>query len=238
MGYQMREPGELLIIIPARGGSKRLPRKNFLDLGGKPLICWTIDAALEAGLNARIVVSSDSDEILSIAQNYEKQGITSQKRPGELASDNASTKDVVTDIVNSEQNAGRYPKIIILLQPTSPLRAAIDIRSALRIYKESQSEETVVSVCEVDHPKAWTGTLDENFFIEGIDFSGKRSQDFQKEYRLNGAIYVISVEKLMTKNKFFTENVKASIMPRERSIDIDEGIDFQLCEKIISCWRY
>ena len=87
----MGDTGEILVVIPARGGSKRLPRKNVLPLAGKPLICWTIEAALEAKLNARIMVTSDDDEILETARQYESQGVTAYKRPDELASDTAST---------------------------------------------------------------------------------------------------------------------------------------------------
>src|SRR5690554_631278 len=221
----MGDTGDILVVIPARGGSKRLPRKNVLPLAGKPLICWTIEAALEAKLNARIMVTSDDEEILAIARQYQSQGVIAYKRPDELATDTASTADVLIDAVKVEQAAGHDPKTLVLLQPTSPLRNAEDIRAALDVYREGGCEDTVVTVCEVDHPTAWVGTIGEGWRLEGIDLSGKRSQDYRKEYRLNGAVYVASVSELCKRGNIFTDELRASEMPRERSMDIDEKMD-------------
>lgn len=229
----MKVPGDILIVIPARGGSKRLPRKNVLPLGGKPLICWTIEAALEAGLNARIMVTSDDDEILAIARQYNVQGVIAYKRPEALATDTASTNDVSVDALHAEQAAGYQPKTLILLQPTSPLRTADDIQAALRTYCDAGCEDTVVTVCEVDHPTAWIGTIGENSWLEGMDFSEKRSQKHQKEYRLNGAVYVAKTDYLLRSGAIFTERLHASVMPRRRSLDIDEDLDFRICESLI-----
>lgn len=230
----MTEPGQILVVIPARGGSKRLPRKNVLPLGGKPLICWTIEAALDAKLNARIMVTSDDEEILAIAQQYANQGVISHKRPDELAADTASTTDVLADAIYTDRAAGYDPETLVLLQPTSPLRNADDIRAALQVYRDSGCEDSVVSVCEVDHPTAWIGTIGEGAQLEGIKPSGKRSQDYQKEYRLNGAVYVARADKLVNSGALFTECLVASVMPRVRSLDIDEGVDFRICESLIA----
>lgn len=229
----MTDAGEILVVIPARGGSKRLPRKNVLPLAGKPLICWTIEAALEAKLNARIMVTSDDEEILAIARQYESQGVIAHKRPDELATDTASTVDVLIDVAKTENLAGRDPKTLVLLQPTSPLRHADDIRAALDIFQAGGAEDTVVTVCEVDHPTAWVGTIDDYAWFEGIDLSGKRSQDYRKEYRLNGSVYLINSKFLTASQKLFTERIRASIMPRQRSIDIDEITDLDLCEALV-----
>jgi N-acylneuraminate cytidylyltransferase/CMP-N,N'-diacetyllegionaminic acid synthase len=175
----MTEYGEMLMVIPARGGSKRLPRKNVLPLAGKPLICWTIEAALATGLAARILVTSDDEEILSIASRYASQGLIIHKRPAELASDHASTADALLDALATEQQVGHSAKTLILLQPTSPLRTAEDILAAVRKYEESGSSDTVVSVCEVDHPTAWVGTIAGNGQLQGLDLSAKRSQDYR-----------------------------------------------------------
>src|SRR5690554_6190155 len=217
----MGDTGDILVVIPARGGSKRLPRKNVLPLAGKPLICWTIEAALEAKLNARIMVTSDDDEILAIARQYGSQGVIAYKRPDELATDTASTADVLIDAVKAEQAAGYDPKTLVLLQPTSPLRNAEDIQKAWDVYRENRCEDTVVTVCEVDHPTAWVGTIGEGSKLEGIDLSGKRSQDYRKEYRLNGAVYVVKAEVAIKSSSIFMDNLKACLMPRVRSQDID-----------------
>ncbi|WP_282041278.1 acylneuraminate cytidylyltransferase family protein [Halomonas alimentaria] len=226
----MTDAGKILMLIPARGGSKRLPRKNILPLAGKPLICWTIEAALATGLDARIVVSSDDEEILDIARQYASKGVIAYKRPNELATDTASTVDVVIDAVKAEKAQGHKPETVILLQPTSPLRTAEDILSALYIFEEHGCGDTVVSVCEVDHPRAWVGIVSKDSCLEGIDLSGKRSQDYQKEYRLNGAVYISSIGSLLCSNTIFTKRLIASIIPRARSIDIDGKFDFKLCE--------
>ncbi|MGF2733397.1 cytidylyltransferase domain-containing protein [Marinobacter sp. DUT-1] len=229
----MADTGEILVVIPARGGSKRLPRKNVLPLAGKPLICWTIEEALDAKLNARIMVTSDDDEILAIARQYESEGVIAYQRPDKLATDNASTADVLIDAVKAEQAAGHDPKTLVLLQPTSPLRNADDIRAALDVFREGGCEDTVVAVCEVDHPTAWVGTIGDASRLEGIDLSGKRSQDYRKEYRLNGAVYVVRTDCLVSSGSLFTERMCASVMPRARSLDVDEAVDFRICESLI-----
>lgn len=228
----MGDTGDILVVIPARGGSKRLPRKNVLPLAGKPLICWTIEAALEAKLNARIMVTSDDEEILAIARQYQSQGVIAYKRPDELATDTASTADVLIDAVKAEQAAGHDPETLVLLQPTSPLRNAEDIRGALDVYREGGCEDTVVTVCEVDHPTAWVGTIGDGSRLEGIDLSGKRSQDYRKEYRLNGAVYVARAGFLLSSSSLFTERLCASVMSRVRSLDIDDSVDFHVCKSI------
>lgn len=228
----MDDTGNILIVIPARGGSKRLPRKNVLPLAGKPLICWTIEAALDAKLNARIMVNSDDEEILAIGRQYESQGVTAYKRPDELATDSASTADVLIDAVEAEQAAGHEPKTLVLLQPTSPLRNAGDIRGALDVFLEGGCKDTVVTVCEVDHPTAWVGTIGDGSRLEGIDLSGKRSQDYRKEYRLNGAVYVAWTDVLMKTGSLFTKSLCASVMPRIRSPDIDNVVDLLICESL------
>lgn len=229
----MGDTGDILVVIPARGGSKRLPRKNVLPLAGKPLICWTIEAALEAKLNARIMVTSDDEETLTIARQYESQGAITYKRPYELATDTATTADVLIDAIKAEQAAGHDPKKIVLLQPTSPLRNAEDIRGALDFYRESGCDDTVVTVCEVDHPTAWVGTIGEGSRLEGLDLSRKRSQDYKKEYRLNGAIYITPVEYLLSSRSIFSENLLAYVMPRERSPDIDNEITYNICGQFL-----
>lgn len=228
---------ETLVIIPARGGSKRLPRKNVKLLAGKPLICWTIEAAIKANLDAKIVVTSDDDEILEIADAYKSKGVYKRKRPDNLATDTASTVDAIIDVIESEKLLGNNPKTIILLQPTSPLRNEEDIRNAFRLYNDTEKNsgrDTVVSVCEVDHPTAWVGSVREDMSFQGAKLLNKRSQDYEKEYRLNGAIYVASVVQLLEIQSLFTEKLIGSIMPRVRSIDIDEEVDFKICEGLLS----
>ncbi|MCK7459134.1 acylneuraminate cytidylyltransferase family protein [Idiomarina aminovorans] len=233
----MSDSSNTIIVIPARGGSKRLPRKNVKPLAGKPLICWTIKAAIKANLDAKIIVTSDDGEILELTDSYKNKGVFKRKRPAELASDTASSVDAVIDVIESESGLGNNPQTIILLQPTSPLRNEEDIFNAFQLYKDETTngnKDTVVSVCEVEHPTAWVGQVDEDMSFTGTELLNKRSQDYEKEYRLNGAVYVCSVEHVMSEKSLFTNNLKASIMPRHRSIDIDEEIDFKVCEGLLN----
>jgi len=134
------------------------------------------------------------------------------------------------DAVEAEQAVGYDPKTLVLLQPTSPLRIAEDIRAALEVYLQGGCGDTVVTVCDVDHPTAWVGTIGQGSRLEGVDLSGKRSQDYPKEYRLNGSVYIASTNFVMRHHRLFTDRVRASMIPRTRSIDIDEKIDLDLCE--------
>ena len=230
------DKSETLIIIPARGGSKRLPKKNVKPLAGKPLICWTIEAAIKARLDAKIIVTSDDDEILGLTDLYKNSGVFKRKRPEHLATDTASTVDAVIDVIELEQALGSNPQTIILLQPTSPLRNEDDICNVFNLYSDhivNTSKDTVVSVCEVEHPSSWIGQVDESMTFTGTKFLNKRSQDYNKEYRLNGAVYIAAAKYIVSEKSLFTSNLKASIMPRHRSIDIDEEIDFRVCEGLL-----
>lgn len=225
----MYENKTFLAIIPARGGSKRLPRKNILDLCGKPLIAWSIKAGLNSKYIDKVVVSSDDDEILNISLNF---GAETIKRPVELASDTATTFDAIKHTID---NFEKYD-YIVLLQPTSPLRDAKHIDQAIELL-ETKKADAVVSVCEVDHSPLWSNTLPKdgnmsNFLKDEI--LNKRSQDLEKYYRLNGAIYICKTEKLLENKGFFLkDNIFAYKMDRESSVDIDEEMDFKIAEVLI-----
>ena len=218
-----------LAIIPARGGSKRLPRKNILDLCGKPLISWSIEAALKSKYISKVVVSSDDEEILNISSNF---GADIIKRPYELANDTATTFDAIKHTIN---NLEKYD-YIVLLQPTSPLRNEKHIDEAIELLEEKQAD-AIVSVCEMDHSPLWSNTLPKdgnmnNFLRDEV--LNKRSQDLEKYYRLNGAVYICKTDKLLENKSFFLkDNIFAYIMDRKSSIDIDEEIDFLFAEIVI-----
>src|SRR5690606_16959416 len=141
-----------------------------------PLICWTIEPALGPTPNARLMVPSDAEQNLALARQYQSHGVHAYPQPDDLATDADTTAEVLIDAVKAEQTTGHDPKTLVLLQPTSPLRTAEDIRAALEVYRQGECEDTVVTVCEVDHPTAWVGTMDEGSRLEGVDLSGKRSQ--------------------------------------------------------------
>ncbi len=220
-------------IVPARGGSKRLPRKNMLDLCGKPLIAWSIEAGLNSKYIDKVVVSSDDDEILNISSNF---GAETIKRPAELASDTATTFDAIKHTI---ENVEKYD-YIVLLQPTSPLRNAKHIDEAIELL-EIKNADAVVSVCEMDHSPLWSNTLPNDGNMRGFlreEILNKRSQDLEKYYRLNGAIYICKTEKLLENKSFFLkDNIFAYIMDRKSSVDIDEEIDFKMAEVLMEEYK-
>ena len=217
-----------LAVIPARAGSKRLPHKNRLPLAGKPLIQWTIEAAKASVYVDAIVVSSDDDDVLSIAS---EAGVEAQSRPASLATDTASSADCVAYVL--EQLPQQYD-YIVLLQPTSPLRTAADIDAAIRKVLDAGAE-SVTSVTEIEHSPLWSNTLPDDGSM--ADFikpaNGKRSQDLPTYYRLNGAVYVVDVNAFLTNNQFIQPAGFAYIMPQQRSVDIDTQLDLLYAESVI-----
>jgi len=219
-----------LAIIPARGGSKRLPNKNILDLAGKPLIAWSIEAGLGSKYIDKVMVTSDSEEILDISKNF---GAEVLKRPDELANDTATTFDAIAHTIESLNEKYDY---IVLLQPTSPLRNAKHIDEAIELLNDKEAD-AIVSVCEMDHNPLWSNTLPASLSMEGFlrdEIKNKRSQDLEKYYRINGAIYICKTDKLLKENTLFlNKNIFAYIMDRKSSVDIDEEIDFILSKNLI-----
>lgn len=215
-----------LAIIPARGGSKRLPRKNILDLNGKPLIAWSIEAGITSKYIDKVIVTSDDDEILHIAKQY---GSDTLKRPAKLASDTATSFDALKHTIDTLE---RYDNVI-LLQPTSPLRTFLHIDQAIELL-ESKKADAVISVCEMEHSPIWSNTLPDDGSMNGFlkdEAKNIRSQDLETYYRINGAIYICKTERLLEEKSFFIkDNILAYLMDRKNSIDIDEEIDFKIAE--------
>jgi len=215
-----------LAIIPARGNSKRLPRKNILPFAGKPLVQWSIEAALQCDFISKTVVSSDCPEILSISR---LPGVDLHERPKTLALDESSSVDVVLDVLKN------YEKFsyIVLLQPTSPLRCSADISDAIKCFERSWPLNSLISVCETDYNPILTNTLRKNKKMK--NFFNKMQKDnkplnSQKHYRINGAIYIISTDIFLENRSFLNEETIAFIMKKEKSIDIDSKLDFEIAE--------
>jgi len=219
-----------LAIIPARGGSKRLPNKNILNLAGKPLIAWSIEAAKKSKYIDEVVVSSDSEKILDIAKEY---NIKALKRAKYLATELASSIDVLKDVLGNFKNYD----YLVLLQPTSPLRDETHIDKAIELLKKKNAD-AVISVCQMEHSPLWANTLDESLSMENFlkdEVKNKRSQDLPRYFRLNGAIYICKIDKFLEENSLMLKNnIYAYIMDRKSSIDIDEEIDFKLAEVMLS----
>ena len=220
-----------LAIIPARGGSKGLIRKNILPLGGKPLLCHTILAAKRSGIIQDIVVSTNSDEIANVAYS---EGIAVIHRPPEYATDSSPTIDAILHALHCCNEKGIHPDVVILLQPTSPLRTTEDIDLALALYQNGDCD-SVISVTPTPHPPYWDMIIDSPYLkpIFNPDFLRKRRQDLPMAYMPNGAIYIASPEFLKRERSFYGERTIPYIMPADRSIDIDSEMDLLLVEFII-----
>lgn len=218
-----------LAIIPARGGSKRLPRKNVLELAGKPLIAWTIQAALQSKYIDKVLVTSDDDEILQVSKAFGASIIT---RPMHLAQDISTSFDAIKHAI---ENTEKYD-YIILLQPTSPLRTSQHIDEAIQLLK-NKNANAIISVTEMEHSPLWANTLDANNSMVGFlkeEVLNKRSQELDMYYRLNGAIYIIKTENLLSAGSFFLKNnTYAYKMSNASSVDIDTEMDFKWVEFLL-----
>lgn len=221
-----------IAIIPARGGSKRLPGKNIKPLAGKPLIRWTTQAALASGEFDMVIVSTDSQAIADIAMQ-DAGVIFPGLRPAELASDTATTNDVISHVVQWVEEHHSMVDMVAILQPTSPLRTAQQIKEAVALYKNKKAT-AVVSVCELEHPIQYCNRLPEdhslNYFI--TPSVNKRSQELEPFYRLNGAIYLFDRQHVGDLSGIYCENSYAYLMDKKSSVDIDDEFDFILAEVI------
>ncbi|MEX3772197.1 acylneuraminate cytidylyltransferase family protein [Pseudomonas sp. MYb118] len=224
---------DLLIVVPARGGSKRLPGKNLMQMQGKPLIRWTLEAALDSQVSELIVVTSDDDAILAEGA---RSGVRTLKRPALLATDTASTFDVLIHVLDTLAEEGVRPKKLMLLQPTSPLREAVGIREAVQLMEDSQAS-SVISVCLCEHSPLWSNVLGAGGSMADFlrpELLNRRSQDLPDYYRLNGSIYLAKTEDFVREKGFFMANSVAYVMAAEQSIDIDNRIDFKICEALMA----
>lgn len=226
---------KILAIIPARGGSKRLPRKNILPIGGKPLIQWTIEASNLSKYIDTTFVSTDSSEIASIATDC---GLSvPYLRSDSLSSDTASSMDVILDAINNYELKGHSFDLVLLLQPTSPLRDNEDIDGAIELFIE-KSAGAVVSVTECDHSPLWTNVLPSDLNLSGFipdSVLKTRSQDLPTYYRLNGAIYLFEVKNIKNGNNYLSlPNSFGFPMSKSHSIDIDDEHDFIIAEALLA----
>lgn len=226
--FRMLNGKRVLAIISARGGSKGVPGKNIRLLAGKPLIAWTIEEALRSNYVDNVIVSSDDDTIIRIAEEWGANAPF--KRPAHLAEDDTPG---MLPIIHALKEMPGYDYIVDL-QPTSPLRLAQDIDACLEML--SVHTPSVVSVTEPDHSPYWMFTLEADNKMKSIlgTTGGIRRQELPTVYSLNGAVYVADVEWLLNKETFLSEETAAFVMPKERSIDIDTLMDFHICEYLMA----
>jgi CMP-N,N'-diacetyllegionaminic acid synthase len=223
----------ILAVITARGGSKRIPRKNIQPLNGKPLLAWTVEVATQCkDLLHSVVLSTDDDEIAAIGRNYGAE--VPFMRPTNLSDDDARSLGVVqhaTHFIERRDNV--QMDWILLLQPTSPLRVALDIRQVIDLAKTEECD-SVVAVTESPIHPVYIKKIDAQGFLQPFSLEepeGLRRQDAAPPaYVRNGAIYLTQRNTVINENSIFGRRIKPYMMPPERSIDIDSPFDFQLAE--------
>ncbi len=222
-----------LAIIPARSGSKGVKDKNIKDLCGKPLMGYTIEAALESDMFDEVMVSTDSEVYAEIARECGAQ--VPFLRSEMTSTDTAGSWDMVEEVLDGYRKLGKSFDTFCLLQPTSPLRNSEDIKNAYKLYEE-KADLAVVSVCEAEHSPLWCGHLPENGeFVDFIDRESiKQRQANGKFYRLNGAIYIVNCERFNSERYFYQKGGFAYVMPQNRSVDIDSDIDFLIAEVLMN----
>lgn len=228
----MIENKKILAIIPARGGSKGIPRKNLKAVSGKPMINYTIEAAKGCKYIDKVIVSTDDEEIAEISMRA--GAIVPFLRPDELATDEARLIDVVMHAIEFYERKGTRYDIIVVLQPTSPLRTAEDIEKALEYYIRKEGK-SLVSVSEVkEHPSLMREFGANNEMVKLVDEDGfLRRQERKKYYRVNGAIYINAMSELNEKT-CLNENVMGYVLPFDHGIDIDNPEDVVVAEYYLS----
>lgn len=220
---------KLLAIIPARGGSKRIPNKNIKLFNGKPLIYYTIKQALESNFFDKVIVDTDSPEIAKIATKYGAEAPF--LRPKELAGDKAKVVDAIIHLLDRLKQEQDYePTHIVILQTTSPLRELRDINKCLNLMKKTDAT-TVLTVCQT-HPRLYYMDKKQNIILaNGLESQSTNMQEWRSAYILNGCfVYVVSVKALRAERSIITKNTKAIICEKWCSVDLDTPEDWVLAE--------
>lgn len=221
---------KILAIIPARSGSKGLPDKNIMNLCGTPLCAYTINAALKSEVFSEIHFSTDSRKYADIAKKYGAS--VPFLRNEELASDTASSWDVVKSVISKYADMQKKFDAVMLLQPTVPFRSAEDICNAVKLLQQKDAN-AIVSVTMPAHSAFWSAELPEDadmhVFHERMKYLVAR-QKLPQQYILNGAIYLAKIPYLLASSDIYENKCYAYFMPRERSLDIDSQLDFDMCE--------
>jgi pseudaminic acid cytidylyltransferase len=218
-----------LAIIPARAGSKRLPRKNLLPLRGRPMLAYTVEAALTSRCFDHVLVSTEDDEIAAVAQSA---GAEISKRSTELATDTAGVTDVCLDVLAREEQAGRKYDVFACLYATAPLRRAQDIAAVL-VLLDTAGTNFAMAVVSYSLPphQALRVAEDGTLFPMWPELIELRASDVGPLLVDNGSTYAARVAAFKTHKSFYGPGLRGHLMPRERSVDIDERHDYEL-----ACW--
>jgi CMP-N,N'-diacetyllegionaminic acid synthase len=225
---------KVLAIIPARVGSKGLPGKNIRNLLGKPLIAWSIEHAMESQYVDEIFVSTDSIEIADVVEQYGVK--VPELRPDELSSDTASSMDVILYTIDRLEKQGKVYDIVIMVEPTSPLREPMDIDKSVEMIVDSSDAESAVGICEVEggHPD-FLVELNNNFLVPYVnkDFTVKRRQDITPMFFFEGTVYTSFVDSIKTRKNFYHEKTIGYVVPKWKCFEVDDISDFVIIEAIL-----
>lgn len=226
--------GGILCVIPARGNSKRLPKKNIKKLYKKPLISWSIDFAVKSKIFEYILVSTDSPEIAKVAQQNGAE--VPWLRPDHLATDNATTMSVIKHALAWYKKEHGMPSAIVVLQPTTPIRNILVLNDMLAIYNKTKNKvKSVVSMASINYHPAWTFYESEEGWkpCMGWSWFSHRSQELPKVASLDGSIYILSPELVRTKKSMVGKWTIPYLNASDAIFDIDTMSDFEAAEKYI-----
>jgi CMP-N-acetylneuraminic acid synthetase len=224
----------MLAIIPARGGSKGVPRKNVRELCGKPLIVWTIESAKVSTNIDMVVVSTDDEEIAEISRKAGAE--VPFMRPAKLARDDSLAIDTYIYTIERLNNEfGFRYESFVTLQPTTPLRSVYDIDKSIKLFEDKQAD-SVISGRLLEHPAEWVYQLgSEGQILSSMDDDSRMNrQQGEKYYLPNGAVLILQYKMLKETRTYFSARTYSYIMPAERSIDIDTELDFRIAELILT----
>jgi CMP-N,N'-diacetyllegionaminic acid synthase len=223
---------QVIAVIPARGGSKSVPGKNIRSLGGKPLLAWSIEVAKQVSEIDRIIVSTDDAQIASVGRTH---GAEVYARPPHLATDEALVIDALKDLLQTLQAEGETSEWVILLEPTCPLRTADDVRDCLKLVAQGEYDSVATfKDAELNPHRAWrlVDGVPEVFIAGAIPWLPR--QKLPKAYQLNGAVYVFRANLLARDARsLLVGKLGAVLMPRDRSQDIDDSVDFTIVEALL-----
>lgn len=228
---------EVLFVIPARGGSKGLPKKNIKPIAGKPLIAWSVEAATKAANligNSDVIISTDSQEIADVAKQYGAQ--VPFLRPDALANDTVASIDVMLHALDFMEKTGKQYQYLAMIEPTSPQRDEHDLVNALKQLKNTNDAESIVGVCKTEgcHPLFLT-KLNKGFLdpYENKTYKVYRRQEIDEVYFFEGSMYISKVESLKKRKSFYHEKALGFDMPKWKSFEIDDMTDFLIIEKLL-----
>jgi CMP-N-acetylneuraminic acid synthetase len=220
-----------IAIIPARGGSKGIPQKNLAEINGRSLVVLAINAALQSGVIDSIVVTSDDTSILEIA---EKSGAIAIRRPAELATDSAAIEDALIHAINQYSLSRPEPQVVVLLQPTSPLRKASTISQALQVFNENGCTGSVYGVTECEHHPFKSLIVDGNTLspVREVEDLSRSRQTLPRAFRQSGSIYVVSSKEFQNSHSLFNHPVQWIEVDQDEALDIDTVSDLETARQI------